>query len=55
MYSVLNCHNVAKHGVLPEIVTVQCDFHWQCRMFKKELYSDIPNVTVTSVTKTVYT
>jgi hypothetical protein len=31
MYSVLNC---------------QCDFHWYCRVFKKELYSGITNRTV---------
>jgi hypothetical protein len=28
MFSVLNCHNVEKHRVLSEIVTVQCNFHW---------------------------
>jgi hypothetical protein len=26
MYSVLNCHNVARHRVSPGIITVQCDF-----------------------------
>jgi hypothetical protein len=37
MYSILNCHNVAKHTrVLSGI----------CKMFQKELYNDIPNVTV---------
>jgi hypothetical protein len=25
-YSVLNCHNVGKHKVLPLIVMIQCDF-----------------------------
>jgi hypothetical protein len=25
MYNVFNCHNVAKHRVLPGIVTVQCN------------------------------
>jgi hypothetical protein len=35
MHSTLNCHNVAKYRVLPEIVTAQCGFYWYCRMFEK--------------------
>jgi hypothetical protein len=37
------------HQVLPGIVTVQCDFHWEYRMFQKEIYNGIPNVTVLRV------
>jgi hypothetical protein len=27
------------HRDLPGIVMVQCDFHWYCRVFQKELYN----------------
>jgi hypothetical protein len=47
MCSVFNCHNVAKHTEFYlGIVTVQCDFHCLFRVFQKERYNGIPNVTV---------
>jgi hypothetical protein len=27
------------HRVLPEIVAVECDFHWKCRVFQKKLWN----------------
>jgi hypothetical protein len=34
------------HRDLSEIVKVQCDFHWQYRVFQKELCNHIPNIIV---------
>jgi hypothetical protein len=46
----LNCHNVANtHRILPGTVTVQYDFQWYCRVFRKVLSNGIPNVTVRRV------
>jgi hypothetical protein len=33
------CFRYQTRRVLSGIVTVQCDFQWQCRMFQKELYN----------------
>jgi hypothetical protein len=42
-------HCSKTHWVLRGIVMVQCDFHWKCRMFQKELYNGIPNAAVRGV------
>jgi hypothetical protein len=35
----MHCHNIAEHTVLPGIVTVQRNFHWLCRVFKKKSFT----------------
>jgi hypothetical protein len=47
MYSVLNCHNLAKHT---ELYVGQVEFNvsstGNAERFKRELYNDIPYITV---------
>jgi hypothetical protein len=47
MYNFLTIIKCSKiHRVLSGIVTVLCNFQWHCKVFQKELYNDISNVTV---------
>jgi hypothetical protein len=52
MYSVFNCHNLAKHTVLSGTVTVQCYLHWLYRVFLKSFTMVFQMLLVASDTKT---